>query len=103
MNLETLIIATLFENGGGMSLKQIASKNDLPKKYLDKLKNTAKIMIRQRTIFKAKSDLLYISNMRPVFAGKVAKLSRTFDFVTNLTPGEDCFVSVKAQFPVIRS
>lgn len=31
LNLETLIIATLFENGGGMSLKQIANKNDLPK------------------------------------------------------------------------
>ena len=93
LNLETLIIATLFENGGGMSLKQIANKNDLPKKYLDKLKNTAKIMIRQRTIFKAKSDLLYISDMRTVFTGKVATLSRTFGFVTNLTTGEDCFVS----------
>ena len=42
MNLETLIIATLFENGGGMTLKQIANKNELPKKYLDKLKKTAK-------------------------------------------------------------
>lgn len=42
LNLETLIIATLFENGGGMSLKQIANKNDLPKKYLDKLKTQQK-------------------------------------------------------------
>lgn len=93
MNLETLIIATLFENGGGMTLKQIANKNELPKKYLDKLKNTAKSMIRQRTIFKAKSDLYYISDIRTVFTGKVATLSRTFGFVTNLATGEDCFVS----------
>ena len=93
MNLETLIIATLFENGGGMTLKQIANKNELPKKYLDKLKNTAKSMIRQRTIFKAKSDLYYISDIRTVFTGKVATLSRTFGFVTNLSTGEDCFVS----------
>ena len=47
-----------------MTLKQIANKNELPKKYLDKLKNTAKSMIRQRTIFKAKSDLYYISDIR---------------------------------------
>ena len=65
MNLETLIIATLFENGGGMTLKQIANKNELPKKYLDKLKNTAKSMIRQKTIFKAKSDLYYIATYAP--------------------------------------
>lgn len=93
MNLEALIIATLFENGGGMTLKQIANKNELPKKYLDKLKNTTKSMIRQRTIFKAKSDLYYISDIRTVFTGKVATLSRTFGFVTNLSTGEDCFVS----------
>ncbi len=93
MDLESLIIATLFENGGGMTIKQIAHKNDLPKKYIDKLKNTSKVMIRNKVIFRTNSDQLYISNMRSVFSGKVASLSRTFGFVTNLITGEDSFVS----------
>ena len=93
MDLESLIIATLFENGGGMTIKQIAHKNDLPKKYIDKLKNTSKVMIRNKVIFRTNSDQLYISNMRSVFSGKVSSLSRTFGFVTNLITGEDSFVS----------
>ena len=93
MDLESLIIATLFENGGGMTIKQIAHKNDLPKKYIDKLKNASKVMIRNKVIFRTNSDQLYISNMRSVFSGKVASLSRTFGFVTNLITGEDSFVS----------
>ncbi len=93
LDLESLIIATLFENGGGMTIKQIAHKNDLPKKYIDKLKNTSKVMIRNKVIFRTNSDQLYISNMRSVFSGKVASLSRTFGFVTNLITGEDSFVS----------
>ena len=93
LDLESLIIATLFENGGGMTIKQIAHKNDLPKKYIDKLKNTSKVMIRNKVIFRTNSDQLYISNMRSVFSGKVSSLSRTFGFVTNLITGEDSFVS----------
>ena len=93
LDLESLIIATLFENGGGMTIKQIAYKNDLPKKYIDKLKNTSKVMIRNKVIFRTNSDQLYISNMRSVFSGKVSSLSRTFGFVTNLITGEDSFVS----------
>ena len=93
MDLESLIIATLFENGGGMTIKQIAHKNDLPKKYIDKLKNASKIMIRNKVIFRTNSDQLYISNMRSVFSGKVSSLSRTYGFVTNLITGEDSFVS----------
>ena len=93
LDLESLIIATLFENGGGMTIKQIAQKNDLPKKYIDKLKNTSKVMIRNKVIFRTNSDQLYISNMRSVFSGKVSSLSRTFGFVTNLITGEDSFVS----------
>lgn len=93
LDLESLIIATLFENGGGMTIKQIAHKNDLPKKYIDKLKNTSKIMIRNKVIFRTNSDQLYISNMRSVFSGKVSSLSRTYGFVTNLITGEDSFVS----------
>ena len=93
MDLESLIIATLYENGGGMTIKQIARKNDLPKKYIDKLKNTSKVMIRNKVIFRTNSDQLYISNMRSVFSGKVSSLSRTFGFVTNLITGEDSFVS----------
>lgn len=93
LDLESLIIATLFENGGGMTIKQIAHKNDLPKKYIDKLKNTSKVMIRNKVIFRTNSDQLYISNMRSVFSGKVTSLSRTFGFVTNLITGEDSFVS----------
>ncbi|MBS7397742.1 MAG: ribonuclease R [Ruminiclostridium sp.] len=93
MDLESLIIATLFENGGGMTIKQIAYKNDLPKKYIDKLKNTSKVMIRNKVIFRTNSDQLYISNMRSVFSGKVSSLSRTYGFVTNLITGEDSFVS----------
>ena len=93
LDLESLIIATLFENGGGMTIKQIAHKNDLPKKYIDKLKNASKIMIRNKVIFRTNSDQLYISNMRSVFSGKVSSLSRTFGFVTNLITGEDSFVS----------
>ena len=93
LDLESLIIATLFENGGGMTIKQIAHKNDLPKKYIDKLKNTSKVMIRNKVIFRTNSDQLYISNMRSVFSGKVSSLSRTYGFVTNLITGEDSFVS----------
>lgn len=93
LDLESLIIATLFENGGGMTIKQIAHKNNLPKKYIDKLKNTSKVMIRNKVIFRTNSDQLYISNMRSVFSGKVSSLSRTFGFVTNLITGEDSFVS----------
>ena len=93
LDLESLIIATLFENGGGMTIKQIAHKNDLPKKYIDKLKNASKIMIRNKVIFRTNSDQLYISNMRSVFSGKVSSLSRTYGFVTNLITGEDSFVS----------
>ncbi len=93
MNFESLIIVSIYEHGGAVTLKQIATDAGIPKKSFDKLKNTVKRMIKQRVLFKNKKEQLYISDMRKVFTGKVVTLSRTYGFVTNLITGEDCFVS----------
>lgn len=93
MNLESVIISTIYQLGGGVTIKQIIKTAGLAKKHEAKIKTAIKELIRNRTLFKNKKEQLYISEMRNVYTGKVATLSRNFGFVTNLLTEEDSFVS----------
>ncbi len=93
MNLESIIISTIYQLGGGVTPKQIIKASGITKKHEKKLAVEIKKLVKNRIIFKNKKEQLYISEMRNVFTGKIANLSRTFGFVTNLLTGEDSFVS----------
>ncbi len=93
MNFQSIIISTIYQLGGGVTLKQIIKSAGIAKKHEKKLANEVKAMLKSKIIFKNKKEQLYISEMRNVFTGKIANLSRTFGFVTNLLTGEDSFVS----------
>ena len=93
MNFESLIVKTIFELGKGQSLKAVMKHCSLSKKHEQKLKNAAKSLIRQRIIYKDKKDRLFLIDSNKIYTAKVATLSRTFGFVTNLLTGEDSFVS----------
>ena len=93
LNYQSIIISKIYELGGGVTIKQLARAADISKKHEDKLKNAVKSLLRDKILFKTKKEQLYISDMRKVFTGRIATLSRTFGFVTNLLTGEDAFVS----------
>ena len=93
LNFESIIVSSIYELGGGVTVKQILKNTGLAKKHENKVKETIKKLIRSRVLFKNKKEQLYISEMRNVYTGKVATLSRNFGFVTNLLTEEDSFVS----------
>ncbi len=96
LDYESIVIAVLYNCGGGMSIKRILSQTKLAKKHEEKLKAAAKKLIAEKVIFKNKYDRLYISEMRKVFTGRVASLAGTYGFITNTLTGEDCFVKGSA-------
>lgn len=93
MNFESIIIATIYQLGGSVTIKQIIKTAGLAKKHEAKIKTAVKSLIKSRTIFKNKKEQLFICDMKNIYTGKIATLSRSFGFVTNLLTEEDSFVS----------
>lgn len=93
MDFESIIISTIYQHGGGINAKQLLKATGLAKKHENKIKEVIKKLVRNRVLFKNKKEQLYISEMRNVYTGKVATLSRNFGFITNMLTEEDSFVS----------
>lgn len=96
LDYESILIAVIYNSGGGITLKKAFKETKLAKKHSDKFKNAAKKLIAEKVICKDKHDMLFIKKNGKIFTAKVVSLSKNFGFISNLLTEEEYFVKGSA-------
>ena len=96
LDYESILIAVIYNSGGGITLKKAFKETKLAKKHSDKFKSAAKKLIAEKVICKDKHDMLFIKKNGKIFTAKVVSLSKNFGFISNLLTEEEYFVKGSA-------
>lgn len=96
MDYESIILALIYESGGGISLKNILLTTKLSKAHMSNLKRAAGCLVADNIIIKNKNNKYYIKNKKAIFSAQVVSVSATYGFISDTLSGEEFFVKGSA-------